>query len=80
MVNDRFPAQRAYGFEMVDASAVPFRREIPHQSKIYTESNQSVFPRIFAQLISMQTLAIYRRLLSQGLIARIKRNGIKRDG
>src|ERR1700742_501379 len=47
-----------------------FTCEIPHQSKIYTESNQSDFPRFFARLISMQTLAIYRRLLSQGLIAR----------
>jgi hypothetical protein len=70
MVNERFPIWQAYGFEMVDAFLGRFRREIPHQSKIYTESNQSDFPRIFAELISMQTLAIYRRLLSQGLIAR----------
>jgi hypothetical protein len=34
-----------------------------HQSKIYTESNQSGFSRIFGDLTSMQTLAIYRRLL-----------------
>jgi hypothetical protein len=71
MVNDGFPAKGAYGFEMVDApERAPFCREIPRQSKIYTESNQSDFPRIFAELISMQTLAIYRRLLIQGLIAR----------
>jgi hypothetical protein len=70
MVNDRFPFKEAYGFEMVDAPNVPFCGEIPHQLKIYTESNQSDFPRIFAELISMQTLAIYRRLVLQGLIAR----------
>jgi hypothetical protein len=34
-----------------------------HQSKIYTESNQSAFSQIFGDLTSMQTLAIYRRLL-----------------
>jgi len=34
-----------------------------HQSKIYTESNQSDFSQISAELSSMQTLAIYRRLL-----------------
>src|SRR5258708_16155786 len=34
-----------------------------HQSKIYTESNQSAFLQIFVPLSSMQTLAIYRRLL-----------------
>ena len=34
-----------------------------HQSKIYTESNQSDFSQIFDDLTSMQTLAIYRRLL-----------------
>jgi len=50
MVNERFPARGAYGFEMVDASVGRFHREIPHQSKIYTESNQSDFPRIFAGL------------------------------
>src|SRR3954452_7263779 len=40
-----------------------FPREIRHQSKIYTESNQSDFSQIFGDLTSMQTLAIYRRLL-----------------
>jgi hypothetical protein len=34
-----------------------------HQSKIYIESNQSDFRQIFADLTSMQTLAIYRRLV-----------------
>ena len=34
-----------------------------HQSKIYAESNRSIFSRIFLDLTSMQTLAIYRRLL-----------------
>jgi hypothetical protein len=37
--------------------------EIPRQSKIYTESIQSDFPQIFGDLTSMQTLALYRRLL-----------------
>jgi len=40
-----------------------FFAESRHQSKIYTESNQSDFPPIFGGLTSMQTLAIYRRLL-----------------
>jgi hypothetical protein len=34
-----------------------------HQSKIYTKSNDSDFSQILADLTSMQTLAIYRRLL-----------------
>jgi Family of unknown function (DUF5330) len=34
-----------------------------HQSKIYTESNQSNFSQIFDELGSMQTLAIYPQLL-----------------
>jgi hypothetical protein len=38
-------------------------QENRHQSKIYTESNQSDFSRIFGDLTSKQTLAIYRRLL-----------------
>jgi hypothetical protein len=37
--------------------------EISCQSKIYTESIQSDFPQIFGDLTSMQTLALYRRLL-----------------
>src|SRR3984957_5749290 len=44
--------------------------EGPHQSKIYAESNQSDFSQFFAELISMQTLAIYRPLLVRGSIAR----------
>jgi hypothetical protein len=43
--------------------------ESPHQSKIYTESNQSGFTQIFGELISMQTLALYRPLLVRRLIA-----------
>jgi hypothetical protein len=61
--------------------------ESPHQSKIYAESNQSDFTQIFGELISMQTLAIYRRLLVRGLIARDQAQrlpgiatGSKRDG
>src|SRR6478609_33086 len=34
-----------------------------HQSKIYTESNQSDYRQNFGDLTSMQTLALYRRLL-----------------
>jgi hypothetical protein len=49
--------------------ARPFHRKIRHQSKIYTESNDSDFSPIFGDLTSMQTLAIYRRLLVRGLIA-----------
>src|ERR1700742_1309568 len=44
----------------------------PHQSKIYTKSNRSRFRRIFVELNSMQTLAIYRRLLLKTTIARIQ--------
>jgi hypothetical protein len=40
-----------------------FRVASRHQSKIYTESNQSDYRQIFAGLTSMQTLALYRRLL-----------------
>jgi hypothetical protein len=67
MVNAGFPQRVQYGFEMVDAcrrirSITGSRR----QSKIYVESNQSDFSQIFRDLTSMQTLAIYRRLLVKG--------------
>jgi hypothetical protein len=42
--------------------------------KIYTESNHSGFLQIFGDLSSMQTLAIYRRLLVRGRL-RDNRNG-----
>jgi hypothetical protein len=70
MVNVRFPLRCLYGFEMVDARRLT--RDFDksrHQSKIYTESNQSDFLEIFGGLTSTQTLAIYRRLLSQTVIA-----------
>jgi hypothetical protein len=71
MVNGGFPEPALYGFESVDAGrASDFTARIGHQSKIYTESNESEFSRIFGALSSMQTLAIYRRLLVRGLIAR----------
>jgi hypothetical protein len=63
MVNVRFPARHLYGFEMVDAGARLIFPENRYQSKIYSESNHSNFRRIFGDLTSMQTLAIYRRLL-----------------
>jgi len=64
MVNVGFPERTRYGFEMVDApGASPAFADSHHQSKIYTESNQSDFSRIFGDLTSTQTLALYRRLL-----------------
>jgi hypothetical protein len=63
MVNVGFPPLNCYGFEMVDAANVRFRARKRHQSKIYTESNQSDSSRIFGDLSSMETLAVYRRLL-----------------
>ena len=64
MVNVGFPERTRYGFKMVDTRDAPvFLPENRHQSKIYTESNDSGFSQIFADLTSMQTLAIYRRLL-----------------
>jgi len=67
MVNDRFPGRSIYGFERVDApmSAVLCRFLLfaGHQSNIYAESNHSKFQRIFVEFSSMQTLAIYRRLI-----------------
>jgi len=58
----------------------PFSARNRHQSKIYTESNQSDFSQIFGHLSSIQTLAIYRRLLVRETDCRINRNGNKRDG
>jgi hypothetical protein len=49
-----------------------------HQSKIYTESNQSDFSRIFGDLTSMQTLALYPRLLVR-TACEISRNENERD-
>jgi hypothetical protein len=63
MVNVGFPARSRYGFERVDRRDTRHFTEIRHQSKIYTESIQSNFPQIFGDLTSMQTLALYRRLL-----------------
>jgi hypothetical protein len=58
----------------------PFSARNRHQSKIYTESNQSDFSQIFGHLSSIQTLGIYRRLLVRETDCRINRNGNKRDG
>jgi hypothetical protein len=60
MVNSGFLDAFGYGFESVDGLPTPWNR---HQSKIYAESNQADFSRIFRDLTSKQTLAIYRRLL-----------------
>jgi hypothetical protein len=51
--------------------------ESRHQSKIYTESNQSDFSQIFGDFTSMQTLAIYRRLLLQNGLREIAATGSK---
>jgi hypothetical protein len=75
-----FRVGAAYGFELVDATGWRFFRENSHQSKIYAESNSSDFRQNFRQLISMQALAIYRRLLSQGLIARDQAQRNQTDG
>jgi hypothetical protein len=80
MVNVRFPERSGYGFEMVDAPAHPLAfTESRHQSKIYTESNRRAFPQIFGDLTSMQTLAIYRRLLIKSRL-RDHCNESERDG
>jgi hypothetical protein len=63
MVNVGFPASGPYGFEMVASPGRPLFCENRHQSKIYAESNDSDFSRIFGDINSRQTLAIYRRLL-----------------
>jgi hypothetical protein len=80
MVNDRFPEPARYGFESVDAWKRRFGSDATRQSKIYAESNRTHFSRIFAALISMQTPAIYRRLLVMERLRGIKRKGIKIDG
>jgi hypothetical protein len=64
MVNAGFPQRVQYGFEMVDACGrIRSITGSRHQSKIYAESNQSDYSQIFRDFTSMQTLAIYRRLL-----------------
>jgi hypothetical protein len=65
MVNVGFPASIRYGFERVHALRAAFRRQNRRQLKIYTESNQSHFSRIFGDLSVTQTLAIYRQLLAK---------------
>jgi hypothetical protein len=64
MVNTGFLQIGGYGFEMVDGRLMRLNR---YQSKIYAESNQANFSRILRDLTSMQTLAIYRRMLGSGL-------------
>src|SRR5258708_31984832 len=51
-----------------------------HQSKIYTESNDSDLSRIFGDLTSMQTLAIYRRLLVRDRLRDQPQRNQKTDG
>ena len=61
------------------AGRVHLSHGVRHQSKIYAESNQSDFSQIFGELTSMQTLAIYRRLLVRSKPAGVNRNRTKRD-
>ncbi len=64
MVNDRFTSRVDLWFRNGGcASGAIFSRNSGHQSKIYAESNHSGFQKIFGDFTSMQTLAIYRRLL-----------------
>jgi hypothetical protein len=64
MVNVGFPeADRVWFRNGGYAEATRYFAENRHQSKIYTESNHPDFSRVFGELTSMQTLAIYRRLL-----------------
>jgi hypothetical protein len=70
MVNAKFPKRNRYGFEMVDARTERLQLRRQHQSKIYAESNRSAFLQIFRDFRSMQTLAVYRRGLRRGSIAR----------
>jgi hypothetical protein len=65
-----FRKPNRYGFEMVDARTGRLQLRNRHQSKIYAESNRSAFLQIFRDFGSMQTLAVYRRLLRTGSIAR----------
>jgi hypothetical protein len=58
-----FQECRHYGFKLVDAEHARSRATIPRQSKIYGESNQSDFSRIFEELSRPQSLAIYRKTL-----------------
>jgi len=59
MVNAGFPPTIRYGFEMVDAAWAARLPLKPASMKIYAESNHANFQRIFEELTSMQTLAIY---------------------
>jgi Family of unknown function (DUF5330) len=64
---------------MVDARNACHPSKASRQSKIYSESNQADFPRIFGALSSMQSLAIYRGLLIENHCG-IDRNRFERDG
>jgi len=60
MVNVRFPERVGYGsIEMVDAADVSVRYGSVINSKIYTESNESDFLKVFfTALASMRTTTI----------------------
>ena len=77
MVNAGFPEPRRYGFEMVDAPRRRIFRVNPRINRKFTPNQiDSDFSQIFGDLTSMQTLAIYRRLLVK-VDCGINRNGTK---
>ena len=79
MVNEGFPERGMVSKWWTRPAHPLLLRKARHQSKIYTESNHSNFAQIFGDLTSMQTLAIYRRLLVQNQL-RDHRNRNERDG
>jgi hypothetical protein len=64
---------------MVDARARKLLPENGHQSKIYVESIHSGFERFSGAFTSMQTLAIYRRLLVRNKAGGFNRSTTIRD-
>ena len=62
MVNDRFPAASIYGFEMVDVATADIRA-LPSSIENLRRIESFEFSANFREFTSMQTLAIYRRLL-----------------
>jgi hypothetical protein len=69
MVNDKFKAPPRYGFESMDVPTISPVAHAAHQWKIYAESNDAHFPRIFGDLTASQILAVYRPLLTSIQIA-----------
>jgi hypothetical protein len=70
MVNAKFPERERYGFEMVDAPDGTLTIAKPASIENLRRIESFGFLQIFRDLGSMQTLAVYRRLLRKGSIAR----------